>query len=322
MVTIKEIAKLANVSMATVSRVLNKDERIVVTDTVRNQIFTIAHELGYIPPKQRRIPIENGITIGVADWHIIRSNRTNRKLSDFSNMAKRYCKTPVHFVQVSFNKDISVNGIIALGHFTEEEVEFLKRQTCFLLFLDSNQSGYQYDRIIIDHNEGTKDMLRYFMNEKGYSSIGYIGGYYESENVVIGRTRSNSFRELLQKDNLYHSEDFLIGDMTRESGYQLAMKLMENSRLPEAILIGNDEIAEGVLLAFEEEKIMVPQDIEIVIYKDIETLITKKSSQSFIQVYTDFMWKNAIKILLERISGKCTEVLTLTFPSKFIMNRD
>ncbi len=321
MATIKEIATLANVSMATVSRVLNKDKQIVVSDLVKNQIFTIAHELGYVPPKFRRIPLENGITIGVADWHIIRPDRTNQKLSDFSNMAKRFCKTPVKFVPVCFAQDISVDGIIALGNFTEEEVNFLESKSCFILFLDSNQCGYQYDRILIDHNEGIKRMIRYFIDEKHYSSIGYIGGIFESQNIVIGKTRSSSFRELLKEEGCYNAESFLVGDMTSKNSYQLVKKMIQDHVLPRALLIGNDEIVEEVVTALEEEDIFIPDEIEIIVYKDIETLLSHNTTCSSIQVYTDFMWENAIKVLLERISGKRTETLTLTFPSKLVMNK-
>lgn len=321
MATIKEIAELANVSMATVSRVLNKDEQIVVSDTVRNHIFTIAHELGYVPPKQRRIPIEDGITIGVADWHIIRADRTNQKLSDFSNMAKRYCKTPVRFVQVSFQEEITVNGIIALGHFTEAEVEFLNRQSCFLLFVDSNQENYQYDRILIDHIIGMKDFISYCRTNKKYEVVGYIGGFYENENVVIGKTRCTSFQQLLKENNLFQETCFVNGTMTRDSGYELAKKLIQEGKLPEAMLIGNEEIAEGVVQALEEAGPDEAAKTELVVYRDIETSSTEKEKLSYIQIYTDFMWKYAIKLLLERISGKRTEMLTLTFPSKFVLLR-
>lgn len=321
MATIKEIAKLANVSMATVSRVLNKDEQIVVSDNVRNHIFNIAHELGYVPPKQRRIPIEHGITIGVADWHIIRADRTNEKLSDLSNMAKRYCTIPVHFVQVSFQENITVNGIIALGHFSEAEVEFLNRQSCFLMFVDSNQEDYQYDRIFIDHLVGMKELISYCLEQKEYTSIGYIGGFYQNENVVIGKTRCSSFQELLKQKGIYQESFFLTGDMTKASGYELARNLLEEKRLPDALLAGNDEIAEGVLQAVREREEVQRVDMEIFVYKDIETLITSTEEISSIQVYTDFMWKYAIKLLLERISGERTESLTLTFPSKLLLNR-
>ena len=52
--TIKDVAQAAQVSSATVSRVLNHDEGISVTAEVRMKIFRAAHDLGYIPPKQRK----------------------------------------------------------------------------------------------------------------------------------------------------------------------------------------------------------------------------------------------------------------------------
>lgn len=75
MATIKEIAKLAHVSAATVSRVLNQDETLSVTPEVKNQIIKIAHELKYVPPKMRHAKRDRQIVIGVADWHIVRRDR-------------------------------------------------------------------------------------------------------------------------------------------------------------------------------------------------------------------------------------------------------
>ena len=72
MATIKEIAKLAHVSAATVSRVLNQDETLSVTPEVKNQIIKIAHELKYVPPKMRHAKRDRQIVIGVADWHIVK----------------------------------------------------------------------------------------------------------------------------------------------------------------------------------------------------------------------------------------------------------
>ena len=58
MATIKDISERAGVSMATVSRVLNKDDSLAVSDGVRNLIFEIAHELGYVPVKMRHLKVK------------------------------------------------------------------------------------------------------------------------------------------------------------------------------------------------------------------------------------------------------------------------
>lgn len=69
MATIRDVARLAGVSQATVSRILNKDETISVTPEVRLRIFQAASQLNYVPPRQRRAAnAKKKLVIGVADW--------------------------------------------------------------------------------------------------------------------------------------------------------------------------------------------------------------------------------------------------------------
>ena len=77
MATIKDIAKKVNVSISTVSRVLNRDETLSVSSQVREQILLTAKELKYIPPKMRHASQSEELIIGVADWHIVRKDRHN-----------------------------------------------------------------------------------------------------------------------------------------------------------------------------------------------------------------------------------------------------
>ena len=82
MATIRDVAQSAQVSVATVSRVLNKDDHISVSAEVRIRIFQAAHRLGYVSPRQRRAAEhKTHLVIGVADWRIIRSDRHNILLS-------------------------------------------------------------------------------------------------------------------------------------------------------------------------------------------------------------------------------------------------
>lgn len=313
MATIKEIAERAHVSLATVSRVLNKDKTIVVSDSVRNQIFSIAHEIGYVPVKLRHLSSGDGITIGVADWHIIRQECTNQKLSDLSEMAAQYCKFPVRFVRLFFEQDAEVDGIIALGDFSEAELDFLKRQSYSILFVGSNRKGYQYDRIIIDYEEGMKEMLAFFQ-ENGCSSMGYIGSIYVNEKVTIGRKRMQAFRRLLEERGMFREECFFTGELSEKSGYQM---IKEADTLPEVLLIGSDELEEGVMDALKERGMEPGKQIHLVIYKDIETAPFMPCDQDVVQIYTDFMWKSALQSLLDRITRKRTEVITMVFPARF-----
>lgn len=322
MATIKEIAQLAKVSMATVSRVLNQDDTISVTNEVKNKIFNIAHDLGYIPPKKRKLKIMEGITIGIADWHIIRQDVNNIKIMDYISMASRYCKDPVEFKRLDYETESKVDGIIALGKFSEQEVIKLKQQSYSILFINSERQDYQYDRIIMDYTEGLMQMVHYVLETKEYENLGYIGGYYEKDNLVIGKTRHQSLIKMLESKNKYDEKYFLIGELTKASGYQLAKEAIANQSLARAVLLGNDQVAEGVLQAFEEEGLKVPEDVDVILYKDIETTQSKVLNYTTLEMIPTFVWETAIKLLVERITGARAETMTVILPSKLSICKD
>lgn len=322
MATIKEIALLANVSMAAVSRVLNQDDTISVSNEVKNKIFEIAHELGYIPPKKRRLKVERGITIGIADWHIIRQDVNNVRLMEYISIASRFCKDPVEFKRLVYGTEVKVDGIIALGKFSEQEVIELKKQSYCILFINSERQDYQYDRIIMDYTEGLMQMVNYVLHTKQYESLGYIGGYYEKDNLVIGKTRHQSLIKILQTKDKYNEKQFLIGDLSKESGYRLAKEAIANQSLARAVLLGNDQIAEGALEAFEEEGLRIPDDIDVILYKDIETVKSKFTNYTAVEMIPNFVWETAIKLLVERITGTRTETMTVILPSKLRIYKD
>lgn len=317
MATIKEIAQLANVSPATVSRVLNQDETLAVTQEVRNEIFRIAHELKYIPPKMRHAQKGNQIVIGVADWHIVRKDRPDMRLESLSCIAATMSqKADVSFQRIVYGEDMRVDGIIAFGSFSEEEMNFLRRQSYAILFVNSEQKDYEFDRIIMDYRQGLIDMVHYLLDQKEYRSIGYIGGIYETAGVRIGTHRLEGLQEILRQKGCYEEKYFCVGEISRESGYQLTTELLATGDVPEVLILGNDEVAEGALEAIKEQKYRIPKDIAVVIYRDIETLQTKYPTYTSLRMLPDMVWSTAIKLLLERIVDKRKDSMKVYLPAK------
>lgn len=317
MATIKEIAQLANVSPATVSRVLNQDETLAVTQEVRNQIFKIAHELKYIPPKMRHAQNGNQIVIGVADWHIVRKDRPDMRLDSLSCIAATMSqKADVSFRRIVYGEDMKVDGIIAFGSFSEEEMNFLRRQSYAILFVNSELKDYEFDRIIMDYKQGLIDMVHYLLDQKEYRSIGYIGGIYEAEGVRIGVHRLEGLQEILRQKGCYEEKYFCVGELSRESGYKLTKGLLATGDVPEVLILGNDEVAEGALEAIKEQKYRIPKDIAVVIYRDIETLQTKYPTYTSLRMLPDMVWSTAIKLLLERIIDKRKDSMKVYLPAK------
>ena len=303
--------------MATVSRVLNKDETIAVSLDVKNRIFEIAHRLNYLPPKQRRLKVEQGTIIGIADWNLIKTGCSNTQYPSYENISRRFSKSPVHFVTLVYGQDVQVDGIIAFGTFSPEEFLFLQKQSYTILFVNSDKKDFHYDRIFIDYFNGHQQTIEYLLDKKNYQKVGYLGGHYKNENIVIGKTRHSSLVKLLEERNCYHPEYFYIGnDISKESGYLLAREAIFAKQLPPVLIIGNEDMAVGVLQAFAEEHIQVPQDIGLILYRDIHITSYDFSGFTSIKMIPDFMWETAIKMMLEKLSGTRTESMTVILPVK------
>ena len=291
MATIKEIAKLAHVSAATVSRVLNQDETLSVTPEVKNQIIKIAHELKYVPPKMRHAKRDRQIVIGVADWHIVRRDRPDVSITSEDILSGSFAqKADIVFLRLVYGEVKQVDGIIAFGLFSEVEVDFLRSLSTEILFVNSDKKDYEFDQILMDYEQGLSDMVHYLMDEKEYRSIGYIGGIYEDDMVRIGARRLNGLKQILQKKGCYQEGYFKVGEISHESGYLLTKEMLLTDEVPEVLILGNDEVAEGALEAVKELKYRIPKDIAVVVYRDIETLSTKYPTYTSLRMLPDIVW--------------------------------
>lgn len=96
----------------------------------------------------------------------------------------------------------------------------------------------------------------------------------------------------------------------------LAKQAIQTGRLPEAVLLGSEEVAEGALEAFQDAGLRVPKDVAVVIYKDIETLESKWPSYTKVRMFPDIVWQTAIKLLLEQIQEGRKDNMTIYLPTK------
>ena len=303
MATIKDVAQAAQVSAAAVSRVLNKDDNISVTPEVRARIFQAAHTLGYVSPRQRRAAEhKTHLVIGVADWRIIRPDRHNVRLSSLSCLVQMMTdQYEVSFVRLTFGEPQKVDGIIALGVFSEKEIDFLRSLSFAIVFVNSNQHNYEFDQVQVDFDRGQEQMVAYLLDQKRYTGLGYIGGIYDGANGRIGAHRLAAIQRILEARGQYDPRIFHVGEISRESGYALAKKAVEEHTLAEAVLLGSDEVA--------------PKDVAVIIYQDIQTLESKWPTGTCLEMFPDYVWENALELLFGRISQRRSQAVTVTVPT-------
>lgn len=328
MVTIKEIAKLAGVSIATVSRVLNQDTSLNVADETRKKILDIADELGYKTVRQRTKNIFNKIKIGVIHWY-----SQNEELGDpyylliAMGIEKECFSKQISMVTIFKNGDRYItselndlDGVIAIGKFSKLDVQEFAAYSPNIVFVDFSPNEKQYDSIVVDFRKALCEVLDHLAS-RGHSRIGYIGGVeYVGENKErLEDERLTTYQEFMKKNGTYDPKLVHLGKFTSEDGHNLMRDAIEAGNLPSAFFIASDSMAIGAIQALHEANINIPNDVSIVSFNDIPTSKYLVPSLSTVKVYTEFMGATAVQLLLERINDGREIPKKVIIPSELVI---
>jgi LacI family transcriptional regulator len=309
MATIKEIAEKAGVSIATVSRVLNYDPSLSVTDETRKKIFEVAEELSY---KKRTVRTSTS-KIAIIHWYT-----EKEELEDLYYMSIRFgieerCQQlDIQVVNYFYNdlgnvKLEAIQGIIAVGKFSKQQAETLAEFTEHIVFVDCSPDEDRYDSVVIDFEAATKKILNYLI-EKGHQQIGYIGGRekFKDESSEIEDSRDKTFRSYLEEKNLLNEDYVYIKTFSVNDGYSLMKQAIKEhgEDLPTAFFAGNDLMAIGCIRALHEAAIPVPQRVNIIGINDISVSKYIYPELTTLKVYTELMGETAVDLFIERIADR------------------
>lgn len=312
MVTLKDVAQRAGVSLTTASRVLNKDTTMSASDSCRKAIFESAFELGYVPPRmKRRLDDEQTVKIGVADWHIVLHGYKNIRLSSLQYLTELMTLvTPLQFVQLGPNMLEEVDGVIAFGDFSEQEMEHLHQISHHIVFVNSLSDDFSHDRIVVKTTTAIGRAMEYIKSRSRCRHVAYIGGIYQTQNFSIGVRRTESILDAMKTEGFYQPENVLIYDLTQRNNYQDAIELITKGEI-DALIVGSDIVARGVLDALAQ------RELTVVLYRDIDSIDLIDGEYASIRAYSDLVWQKAIQMLLEQIAGR-SEAIQMIIPSRFV----
>ncbi|MBB6215253.1 LacI family transcriptional regulator [Anaerosolibacter carboniphilus] len=310
MATIKDIAKLAGVSPATVSRVLNNDTSLSVTDETRRRVFEAAEDLEYKTVRQRYRATEKNIKIGVIHWYSEKEELGDPYYVSITNAIEKECLNKrIQVVTIFKNDDTyttnklnNLDGVIAIGKFSQGDIEEFAMYSQRIVFVDSSPNEKKYDSVVFDFKKAMLEVFEYLM-ELGHRRIGFIGGreYVGKHREPIEDERLVMYNKFMKEQGLYEPDDVHIGRFTPEDGHDLMKKAVEKGNLPSAFFIASDSMAIGALQALYESNLRVPNDVSIISFNDIPTAKFLVPPLSTVKVYTQVMGITAVGLLLERI---------------------
>lgn len=302
MATIKDIARKAGVSITTVSRVLNYDKSLSVSDLTRKKIFQAAEALDYTKKKRSSSTRDS---IAIVEWYT-----EQQELDDLyylsirmgvEKQAERYhYKVKRYFSGDPLSAIEDVKGIVAIGKFSDEQIQEMQKVTDNLVFVDFDTLAKGHDCVVTDFDNSTKSVLNYFI-QNGLKRIGMISGveYSSDHQLKITDHRFDVFKNYLQKRSLYDPANVFVADYTLQASYDLVDKALKSSKesFPNALFVSNDAMAIGALKALNENDVKVPNDVSLVSFNDTAVAKYVIPSLTAVKVNTGKMGEVAVRLL-------------------------
>ncbi|MGI8385329.1 LacI family DNA-binding transcriptional regulator [Robertmurraya sp. P23] len=321
MTTIKDIAVQANVSTATVSRILNNDPTLSVSDITRKRVQEVVHELNYKPVRKKSVKAEKGTethNIGLLLTTTKEEEARDPYFMSIRNGVEMVCNeyglniTSVFTLGLSeLNPEVmaGLQGLIVIGRVNSEELKAAFNEKNHVVYVDFNPEEKDFDVVISDLEKATLEVIDKLF-ELGHEDIAYLGGgnFYKGllHQGFVGNedVRKIVYEKTMKKYGLYKEENVLNGDWTPSGGYIQMKRFIQSGKLPSAIIIASDPMALGAIRSLHEAGIKIPEDISVVGFNDIDAAAYLQPALSTVKIHTTEMGKTAVKLLYDRIKGR------------------
>jgi LacI family repressor for deo operon, udp, cdd, tsx, nupC, and nupG len=319
-----DVARLAGVSTATVSRVLAGGDK--VANIKKEKVMKAIEQLNYKPNRlasNLRTLKSKTIVAVVRDISksffsdIIRgiedvAYEQNYKvlLGDINNDPNRendYIKL--------YNEKL-VDGVILIG--TRNTADALLKLTEGIPVVLASEFLDRIDlpKVSIDNIASSRQAADHLIG-LGHKRIGFISGPMD---IVICRDRMEGYRQGMLEHGLPVDEDLIHeGDWSIESGYEMAAKMLTLGQRPTAIFASNDDMAFGVIKCVKDQGLRVPQDVSVVGFDNISMASILEPSLTTVSQPRYEIGAKAMELLLQLIKGEQVTQRQYTLQSKLVI---
>lgn len=311
MITIYDIAKKANVSAMTVSKVINNTGRI--SEKTRNKVRSMMEELNYVPNQMAR-----GLVLQrTRQLFLLIADITNPFFTTLARGAEDAAKKLGYRLlfgnsDESFDKEgeyietilgTLVDGVLfsPAGDRSCSHLETLRLHKVPFVLLDREVPGIDSDLVVGDSKEGTRLLVEHFI-ANGHREIALVNG---SLDTSTARLRQQGYIEAHKLNDLPVRDDYML-----EFGYgahsdlaQIEGWLGSVTPRPTGIVAGNNLIAVDVIRAIQQSGLRVPEDISVACFddlgpvSDIAPFLTVAAQQAYQFGYM------GVQLLVERIEA-------------------
>lgn len=327
MATLKELAEYTGFSIATISRVLNNDPTMSVSESTRAAILEAAGKLHYkSASRQRRMRVVQSkqLRFAVAEMLSPAQQLADPYYLYLKNYAVQRCQD-LGFVVVhlqehmgTYEQDTAgrIDGVLAIGIFSEDQIKALSRLSSNLVFLDSSPDELRYDSVVLNFELGVEQAVDYLLAH-GHRQIGFLGPCrkLDQKKRPALEVRREIFIRYMQQKGMFQPEYLFDAPMTAAHARALlSERLAQNAPMPTAILAANEEAAIGAAGALREQGMSIPQDLSIISFNDTPLSALTDPPLTSISTHVEAMSATAVELLVRRAAHS-----SKTLPIKIVV---
>lgn len=322
-ITIYDVAREANVSMATVSRVVNGNPN--VKPVTRKKVMEVIDRLGYRPNAVARgLASKKTTTVGVVIPDISSPffAELARGIEDIATMYKyniilsnsdQNKDKELHLLNTMLGKQ--VDGIVFMGgNITEDHVEEFKKSPVPIVLAGSIEESETVPSVNIDYEQAMFDTVQAFI-EKGHKRIAFVVGPLQEP--INKEKKLAGYKRALEQAGYDYDEELIVeGDYTYDSGIEAIEKLLELDSKPSAIIVGSDEMALGVVHGAEDRGHKIPEEFEVISSDNTRlTLMVRPQLTTIVQPLYD-IGAVAMRLLTKLMNKEQVEDQAVVLPHR------
>lgn len=325
MATIRQVAKEAGVSIATVSRVLSGDPKFHVKDETRRKIMIAVRKLHYeIPIREPDILRFGCVLADTTDKYadpffmeilqameeacltagaVIASARSYQELED------------PQILQQFLGEDLS--GVFLMEHVSPSVMTAIQAHVKHIVFIDNDEPEYQFNNVGFDHTTANWQVMHHLLH-MGYRRIGIISGGTRRV-PFAGTLRLVTYREMLRRAGIAFDEA-----LVKDCRWDLDLcktqteELMALPEPPDAIFAGSDSLASVVLGTLYSMGRRCPRDVGVIGFNNIDLSEHMVPPLTTVEVPTVDIGRAAVERMLQIVRGEDRSIRRILFPTEII----
>ncbi len=334
MSNIREVAKAAGVSVATVSRVINHDTEGRMTEETKERVWAAIADLNYKAPmgniRKTQNPAKADAPLKIGCVISTEKNKYSdpyflSMLSAIEEEARKNgCSVPYVIAAAELEESFflgstvstSLDGIILMNTLSAPIYEHIKRTVPTLVGIDTFHNDI--DNVVYNHYEAAS-MAVDTLVKKGYKKIGFVGAAPYGNKFTEGR-RFRGYLAAMYSHNLPIDKETIIDcNWQEEACFKYINALHKKGKLPEAFVVASDLMAMAVLRRLYDLDVKVPAEVAVMGISDIEMSRFSNPPLSTIRIPTRDIGILAFRTLKERMSGYEGLPRTISLPMNVII---